>query len=172
MSVTLSTSDLVTIGGIIASIITTTASIGWAIHERKQAKSAREETTRFRNLLLRQQISQQFSDVPPRAMELFRSVRESEWKQCAETALLVSADLASLNGIQTCLIGEVNKQQLQTALDVMSDMNQHIPRDGEAIVDGLENRLVEGCNVILIAVNAIERSLRIEAALGGSEDGG
>jgi hypothetical protein len=171
MSVTLSTSDLITIGGVAASVICTAASIGWAVHERKQAKSAQEETARFRRLLLKQQISQQFSDVPPRALALFRHVRATEWEKGAEVALLLSADLASLNGIDASLVGAINKDQVGTTLNIMSEINQRIPRNNTAIPDDVEDRLLDGCNVILIAVNAIERSLRVEAALGGGEDG-
>jgi hypothetical protein len=171
MSLTLSSSDLITIGSVAASVICTAASIGWAIHERKQAKSAREETARFHCLLLKQQISQQFSDVPPRALALFRHVRANEWEKGAEVALLLSADLASLNGIDATLVGAVNKERVGTTLNIMSEINQRIPRNGNAIPDGVDDQLLDGCNVILIAVNAIERSLRVEAALGGGEDG-
>ena len=167
MDVTLTTNNVIGI----ASCTLTIASIIWAVYERTQTANAREEVKRFRHLLLMQEISSQFSDVPECAQDLFTHVRGREWDKGAQSALQLSAALASLNGVQVDLIGDLNKQQLGTALEVLREINQHIPRNYVMIQSDLEGKLMEGCNLILLSVYAIERSLRVKAALGGDEDG-
>jgi hypothetical protein len=166
MSVTLTSSDVITVVGVIVTL----ASIGWAIYERTQSGNAKKETKRFRRLLLKQQIAQQFSDVPERALTLFRHVRAKDWENGAEVALLLSSNLASLNGVHIELIGNVNKSQLGEALAVAGQINNHMPRSGSRPSTELEKQLLDGCQLMLVSVNAIERSLRIMAALGGDED--
>ena len=167
MNVTLTTSDLITAG----SSVVTAASLAWAIYERIRAKNARKEVQRFRHLLLRQEVSQQFSDVPEDARALVTHVRAAEWDQGAECALRLSAGLASLNGLPPDMIGDANKQQLVEVLGIMRQINQRIPKNGAAIDGEAEGALTDSCNLILLSVYAIERSLRVKAALGGEEDG-
>src|ERR1039457_6110940 len=129
MNVTLTNSDQIAI----VSSAFSAASILYAIYERIQVSRARKEAGHFRHLLLLQEISRQFADVPKRAIDLFTLVKENKWTKAAETALLLSADLASLNGIQPELIGETNKDQLETALNVMGEINRNIPRSAAPI---------------------------------------
>lgn len=123
-NVTLTTSDLITI----ASCVVSVASIAYAIYERIQASRARKDAGHFRQLLMLQEISRQFAEVPKRAIDLFTQVKENKWNRAAETALLLGANLASLNGVQSSLIGETNKQELESALGVMGGINRTIPR--------------------------------------------
>jgi hypothetical protein len=136
-----------------------------------QTTKARKDVKHFRQLLLEQEISRQFSDVPQRAISLFRYVKAGDWDNGAEASLLLSADLASLNGVDADFIGGLNKKQIEATLDVMSEINRNIPRSTVPIEPEIERQLVDGCNFILLSVHAIERSLSVKAALGGEEDG-
>lgn len=160
----MSIGDIITL----VSIIVTVGSIVWGVYERSQAADARKEAQRFRRLLLKQQIAQQFTNVPEQALTLFRWVRDKKWIEAAEAALLLSAELASFDGIQDDLIGKREKEQLVTSLRVMSSLNQRLANGEESIEESGSN-LLEACNVVLVSANALGTSLKIKAALGGDD---
>lgn len=164
---TLSTSDILTV----ISILVTVVALAWAIYERASATSARKEVAKFRRLLISQQIAQQFANAPSQALQLFRAVRTQDWESSAELALLLTANLAGLNGAQKHLVGRLDVEALGTVLSVLAELNRYLPRTAQTIEDEMLNSLVDSCNVVLLSVTALERSLSTSAALGGDYDG-
>jgi hypothetical protein len=140
---------------------------GW--YQMRSARKAQDEAIKFRERLLKQQVSQQFSNFAPKAVELVRNARAKDWAGCAETGLLLSADLASSSGIPEALMSTKNRKLVADATETMTEFMRRLPSNDQAPEAEMTNELTSLSQFILVSVHAIASGIRLETELGGDE---
>ncbi len=164
--VVLNSSDIIGVVGIVVGI----ASIIFGVYQMFEAKRARLDVKKARNLLLRQQVSQHFSGSTAKALALLNAIRAGQWSQGAETASLLFADSATAVGFPEALVGISNKQNIEAASKLTGDLIRAIPADKDEIPKAdIAQDLTRNSQTILALVSAVESSLRFSTALGGEE---
>lgn len=164
--VVLNSSDIIGIVGTVVGI----ASIIFGVYQMYEAKRARLDVKKARNLLLRQQVSQHFSGSTTKALALLNAIRAGHWSEGAESASLLFADSATAVGFPETLVGVSNKQNIELASKLTAELIRAISVDKDEVpkVDAAQD-LTRNCQTILALVSAVESSLRFSTALGGEE---
>jgi hypothetical protein len=166
-NITLNVSDLIGLLGIVATIL----GVGFGFYQMSQAQDAKEETRAARALLLRQQAAQHFSDVAGDSLNLYRTVRTGKWRESAEIASLLIANLANARGFPDQVLSSEHKETVEGSLRVLISLAPHIPLgDSEDVTGDRRHEMSQYCQEVLVAVNRVAGSLKIETALGGETD--